>query len=190
MASVTSTYISPEEYLERERKAEFRSEYFRGEIIAMSGGSRYHGRIITNLVRELGQQLKHRDCNVYSSDLRVAVSSAGMYAYPDVVVTCGEEKFIDETLDTLLNPIVVVEVSSDSTKKYDHGQKFESYRSISSLMEYLMIAQDKVHVEQYARQPDDHWLLTDHRDATSCISLASVGIELRLSDVYEKVGIS
>jgi Uma2 family endonuclease len=183
MATSAKAPISPEEYLDRERKAEFRSEYFRGQIIAMAG----HGRIVTNLVREFGHQLRQRDCNVYSSDLRVSVSQAGLYAYPDVVVTCGEEKFLDATLDTLLTPAVIVEVLSESTKKYDRGQKFESYRAAASLSEYLTVAQDKMHVEHYRREPDGGWSLNEHTDAGSRMRLESVGVELQLSDLYEKV---
>lgn len=187
MATPAAAHISPEEYLERERKAEFRSEYFRGEMVAMSGATRWHGRIVTNLVRDLGQQLRSRDCNVYSSELRVCISETGVYAYPDIVVTCGEENFRDSTLDTLLNPVVIVEVLSTSTENYDRGAEFESYRSIPSLMEYLMVAQDKTHLEQYTRQPNGRWLLADHSDPSTRMHLECLGIDLQLADVYEKV---
>ncbi len=186
MATPASAYLSPEEYLERERKAEFRSEYFHGEVIAMSGASRWHGRIVTNLIRDLSQQLRLRDCNVYSSELRVSVRRAKAYVYPDIVVTCGQEEFVDAMLDTLLNPAVVVEVLSESTKNHDRGLKFESYRLLPSLMDYVMIAQNKVHVEHYCRQADG-WLLAEYSDPASRISLASIGVKLQLSDVYEKV---
>jgi Uma2 family endonuclease len=142
---------------------------------------------VTNVVGELRQQLRTRDCNIYASDLRVCVSQAGLYAYPDIVVTCGEEKFLDGTLDTLLNPAMIVEVLSESTKKYDRGQKFESYRAASSLSEYLTVAQDKVHVEHYTREPDGGWSLTEYSDAASRMRLESIGVELQLSDLYEKV---
>jgi len=110
-----------------------------------------------------------------------------MYAYPDIVITCGEEKFVDATFDTLLNPAVIVEVLSDSTKNYDRGRKFESYRSIPSLSHYITVAQDKKHVEQYTRQPDGSWLLTEYRDSADCLRLESIGAELQLSELYAKV---
>src|SRR5579875_1653741 len=124
MSLPASTLISPEEYLERERKAETRSEYFRGRMFAMAGTSLNHAQIVANLTRELGNQFRNRRCRAVSSELRVGVSPAGLYTYPDVVVTCGEEKFLDAELDTLLNPTVLIEVLSDSTKNYDRGQKF------------------------------------------------------------------
>lgn len=186
MASAANAPISPEEYLERERKAEFRNEYFQGQIVAMGGASRQHGRIVTNLVRELGQRLRKRDCNVYSSDLRVAVTRAGVYAYPDVVVTCGEEKFLDATFDTLLNPAAIIEVLSESTQHYDRGRN-ESYRSLPSLMEYITVAQDRIHVEQSTRQGDGRWLLTESSDPAGRIQLESLGVDLVLSELYEKV---
>ena len=187
MSTLQSTYITPEEYLARERKAETKSEYFRGEMFAMAGASRRHGLIITNLVRELSQRLRKRECNVYSTDLRVAVSLVGLYTYPDVVIVCGKESFADDQLDTLLNPTIIIEVLSDSTRDYDRGQKFESYRTLPSLKEYLTVAQDKVHVEQWTRQQDQRWLLTEYGDPSAMLSVESIAVELRLSDIYEKV---
>ena len=187
MATPANASVTPEDYLERERAAEFRSEYLRGEILAMAGGSRRHGRIVTNLVREIGQQIRPRNCSVYSSDLRVCMSQAGLYAYPDIVVTCGEEQFLDATLDTLLNPAVIIEVLSESTKKYDRGQKFESYRSASSLSEYIIVEQDSMHVEHYTRQPNGEWLLAEYTARDTRMTLPFIGVELRFSDIYEKV---
>lgn len=185
MSTLTKTYITPEEYLERERKAETKSEYFQGGIFAIAGASRRHGCIVTNLVRELSESTRKRPCNVYTSDLRVA--TAGLYTYPDVVVVCGEEKYIDAQLDTLLNPTLIVEVLSDSTKDYDRGQKFESYRTLPSLREYLTVAQDKTHVEHYTKQPDQRWLSTEYSDPAARIRLDSIEVELLVSEVYEKV---
>lgn len=187
MSTLQNTYVTPEEYLERERKAETRSEYFRGEIFAMAGASRQHARIVTNLVRELSERLRKRPCNVYSSDLRVAVGQTGFYTYPDVTVVCGEEKFADGHLDTLLNPIVIIEVLSESTKDYDRGQKFESYRTLPSLMEYLTVAQDKIHVEHWLRQEDQRWILTEYGDRNATIALPCIDAQLSIADMYEKV---
>ena len=190
MATQAGTYLSPEEYLELERKAETKSEYFRGEMFAMAGASRRHGLIVTNLVREISQRTRNRACTVYSGDLRLCVAAAGLYTYPDVVAVCGEEKYADSEFDTLLNPTVIIEVLSDSTRDYDRGQKFEHYRTIPSLKEYLTVAQDRAHIEHYVRQPDDRWLLTEYRGCTATLTVESLSIELPLSDIYEKVDLA
>jgi len=187
MSSAPTRYITPEEYLEQERKAETRSEYFQGEVFAIAGASRRHGRIVSNLVAELSRQLNNRDCNVYSNDLRLAVSQAGLYAYPDVMVVCGEEQVADRHDDMLLNPTLLIEVLSKSTKNYDRGQKFESYRKLASLREYLTVAQDKIQVEQWMRQPDDRWMLKEYFESDARIALLSTGVELQLSDIYRKI---
>jgi Uma2 family endonuclease len=135
MSLQTKTYISPEEYLALERKAEYKSEYFAGEMFAMSGASPRHVLIVTNVVAELRSQLKQRPCTVYSTDLRVRVSPTGFYTYPDVVVVCDQPQFADEQRDTLINPTFIVEVLSESTKDYDRGEKFEHYRTLVSLKE-------------------------------------------------------
>ncbi len=190
MATLPSSRITSEDYLERERKAETKSEYFRGEIFAMAGASTRHVLIVTNLVRELSQTLRQRPCNVYSTDLRLKVSAAGLYTYPDVMVACGEEKYADEHADTLLNPSLIVEVLSESTKNYDRGQKFENYRTLSSLMEYLTVGQDEAHVEQWIRQPDQRWLLTEYTSPAAAIPLQSLSVELQVRDIYEKVDLA
>jgi Uma2 family endonuclease len=179
--------ITPEEYLVRERRADAKSEYFEGEMFAMSGASPAHVLVVTNVVRELSGQLRKRDCTVYSTDLRVKVSATGLYTYPDVVVVCGVPQFEDPQADTLLNPKVIVEVLSRTTQDYDRGAKFEQYRSIESFIEYVLIAQDKPHVEHFARQADGRWILSETNHLGDCIDLESIGARLTLADVYEKV---
>ena len=186
MSTVASTFLTPQQYLERERAAEFKSEYYAGEIFAMAGASLAHVTIVTNLVMEIGSRLRQKPCKVYSTDLRLATSPSGLYTYPDVMVICGKPACIDAHLDTVTNPILVIEVLSDSTKNYDRGQKFESYRAIASLMEYVTVSQDKMHVEVHTRQSDDTWLLRDVRDSGP-VKLQSIGVELQLADIYEKV---
>ena len=137
MSVRTKPFITPEEYLERERAAEFKSEYYNGEIFAMSGGSRNHVLIAGNCQMALRSALKDKGCLVFQSDLRVHIPSNDLYTYPDVVVVCGEEQYLDNQKDTLVNPVLVVEVLSPSTESYDRGQKFEFYRSIASLQEYV-----------------------------------------------------
>ena len=123
MPTVPKHYVTPEAYLEQERKDEWRSEYFDGEAFAMSGASRYHALIVTNFIGELRQKLRERPCNVYSQSLRLRVSPTGVYTYPDIVVTCGEEQFLDESNDTLLNPVLIIEARSDSTKDLRPGRQ-------------------------------------------------------------------
>ena len=187
MSVQPKTRITPEEYVSIERKATYRSEYFAGEMFAMAGASREHNRIVTNVVVALDNQLKDRPCNVYSSDMRVKVSDTGLHTYPDVVVTCGEEKFVDERNDNLLNPLLIVEVLSNSTEAYDRGKKFEHYQQIDSFSEYLLIAQSLCRVEQYFRQKKAQWLYTETRDADGIVKLYSIDCELTLKDIYAKV---
>ncbi len=187
MSTLPKTKYTPEEYLELERAAEYKSEYFNGEIFAMSGASRRHVLIVTNLVREFSLQLKKRDCEVYAADMCVRVSPAGLYTYPDVIVVCGEAKFSDEQKDTLTNPNVLVEVLSEFTKDYDRGGEFEQYRTLESFKEYVLVAQDKPHVEHFMRQPDNRWLLTETNKLEDSIELSSIGCTLALTEIYDKV---
>lgn len=179
--------VSPEEYLERERAAETKSEYRNGEIVAMAGASVRHAVIISNLVIELGSRLRKRPCNVFSTDLRSAARAANLFAYPDVMVVCGPPELADERQDILLNPVIIVEVLSKSTANYDRSEKFASYRTIPSLKEYLTVAQDGIHIEQHVRQPDERWVLAEFTDPAATLRLESIGVELRVGDVYENI---
>ena len=180
---------SAEEYLAFDRASDAKSEFLDGTIYAMGGATARHVQIVGNVARELGNQLRDKPCVVYSTDLRVQVSQAGLYAYPDVIVVCGEPTFIDNKLDTLTNPLLIVEVLSDSTKNYDRGEKFERYRSIKSFREYVLIAQDKIHIEQYIRQDDGSWVLRETDSLNGIIELASMGCRLAVAEVYLKVSI-
>lgn len=175
------------EYLEWERSQEERHEYLDGEIVAMGGASARHSLIVTNLAGELRFRLRDRPCQVHSNDLRVRVSETGLYTYPDVLVVCGEPTFTDDRFDTLLDPWVIFEVLSASTEAIDRGRKFEHYRRLSSLRDYLLVAQDRRHVEHYTRQPDGRWSLGDVEGDGGVIALGSLDCELPLSEVYEKV---
>jgi Uma2 family endonuclease len=179
--------LTPEEYLEIERKAEFKSEYFNGEIFAMAGASRPHNRIVSNIIRTLDTQLLKRDCNIYPSDMRVKIKKIGKYTYPDVVVTCGKEIFEDDHVDTLLNPVVIFEILSDSTEAYDRGKKFQHYQFIESLAEYILITPDAIRVEQYVRQNDKTWVYDSYQNIDDVVKLDSVGCELALKELYVKV---
>lgn len=187
MSSAPNRHLTPQEYLALERRAEYRSEYFRGEMFAMTGGSRRHSLVGSNLLFRLREQLRSRPCEVHHADLRVKVSASGLYTYPDIVVFCGEPQLEDEAQDTLLNPVAVIEVLSPSTEDYDRGVKFRHYRHIPSLMEYVLISQAECHVERFSRQPDETWVLWETSDLQATLALPAVACELRLAEIYEKV---
>src|SRR5436853_4833370 len=187
MASHPKNLLAPGDYLAFDRQCEYKNEYFAGEVFAMTGASREHNLIVANIVRTLGNQLLERDCNVYPSDLRVKIQQIEKYTYPDVIVTCGEEQFEDEHRDTLLNPVVIIEVLSESTEAYDRGKKFEGYQYIDSLVEYVLVAQDQHRIERYVRQQDKTWTYSEFHALSDVIQLASIGCELALKDIYAKV---
>lgn len=187
MATQPKPYLSPEDYLDLERAAPYKSEYFAGEIFARSGASRRHNVIVTNLIAELRGQLRGRPCEVYPSDMRVTVRPTGLYTYPDVVVVCGPPAFDDAHTDTLLNPTVLFEVLSESTEGYDRGRKFEHYRQLASLQEYVLVAQEQYHVEHYARQADGRWLLSETNDPGETLHLPSLACDLALAEVYDRI---
>jgi Uma2 family endonuclease len=187
MSAVPKPYLTPQEYLARERRAETKSEYLRGEVFAMSGASRKHNLIATNVAGELRQRLRERPCEVYQGDMRVRVSPTGLYTYPDVTVVCGEPEFEDAEVDTLLNPKVLVEVLSPTTADYDRGGKFTHYRRLRSLHEYVLISQDRPLVEHYVRQGQDEWLLTEQSSLPDTLVLPSIQCQLPLSEIYLKV---
>ena len=190
MATVAAqTYFTPEEYIALERKAHFKSEYFDGHIIAMSGASRQHNLIVTNISAELHLQFKGRGCEVYTNDMRVRPSPRDTYVYPDVVVVCGEPEFEDDVFDTLLNPIVIVEVLSPSTEAYDRGEKFTRYKHLASLQEYILVSQDKVSVEHHRRH-STQWVLSHYRALEEVLRLPAIGCELPLRDIYARVTVT
>ncbi len=179
--------LTPAEYLALERQSETKSDYWNGEVYALAGTSRAHGLIVANLTFSLVGQLKKRPCEVYPGDMRVKAAAHAAYTYPDVVVVCGRPEFEDSERDTLLNPTVLIEVLSPSTEAYDRGAKFEAYRSLPSLADYLLVAQDRAVVELYTRQADDRWLLTTFTGLEAVVQIESIGCELRLADLYDKV---
>jgi Uma2 family endonuclease len=181
------TYVSPDEYLRLERQAEYKNEYLNGEIFAMSGASRQHNLLTVNIGAELNRQLKGKPSEAYMSDMRVKVRSSTFYTYPDVAVVCGEPQFEDKEVDTLLNPTLLVEVLSQSTERCDRIAKTSYYRTIDSLQEYLLVAQHWFRVEQYLRQPNGQWSLTEYTSPDEAVQLPSIDCVLRLSDIYDKV---
>jgi Uma2 family endonuclease len=189
MSSQPKPRLTEEQYLEMERAAETKSEFLDGEMFAMGGARSSHNRLVWNLIEELGPQLRSGPCRGYPSDMRVRVPSSGLYTYPDVIVVCGQPQFLDDREDTLLNPSLIVEVLSPSTEAYDRGRKFEHYKSIASLKEYLLVASDRVHLDLYTRQATGQWLLTSASGPEGAIDLGSVGCRLTTTGLYRDVGI-
>lgn len=187
MSTAPRRHFTVEEYLNFERGVDTKHEYHDGEIFAMGGASEAHVLIVTNITGELRSQLKRRPCKVYSTDMRLKVSPTGLYTYPDVMAVCGDARIEGDDLDTLLNPTIVVEVLSESTEDYDRATKFDHYRKIGSLTDYLLVAQDKPEIEQRTRRPDGTWSSTQAAGLTAAVRLHSIGCELRLSEVYDKV---
>ena len=189
MAALPKTLISPQEYLEQARKAEYKSEYLNGEVFAMSGARHAHVLLESNLVSGLNVALRDRPCQVYTSNMRVRVNPTGayMYCYPDLTVTCEKPKFEDGELDTLLNPRFLIEILSDSTEKRDRRVKAPLYRKVESLQEYLLVSQHEPHVERYTRQPNGEWLFQEADGLDASIQLTSLGVTLKLSEIYRQV---
>lgn len=179
--------VSEAEYLAFEQASEGRHEFINGQIIAISGASRAHVLIVSMTVHLLMSQLRGKPCEVYANDMRVKVAPSGLYTYPDVAVVCADPQFTDDPLDTLLNPTVIVEVLSPSTEAYDRGEEFRSYRKISTLQHYLLIAQDRPSIERYTRQPKGEWLLTEVIGINETIALPAINCTLALAEIYERV---
>ena len=188
MSSQPKRLLTPEEYLEIERKAECKSGYYKGVMFAMPGGGSAHNLIAGDVYARLNSHVRERACYVYNSDMRVLVSPTGLYTYPDVTALCGERQFLDDRRDTLLNPGIIVEVLSPSTEAYDRGRKFEQYSSLQSLRAYVMIASDRIHVDLYTRQPSGKWLLMRADRLEDTLDLETIGCRLTLAEIYEKAG--
>lgn len=183
---IVERLYTPEEYLAQERVSETKNEFYQGEIIPMPGASREHNFIAGNIYLFLRLLFRGRSEEVFQNDMRVRVSESGLYTYPDVVVA-DAPIFEDAEVDTLLNPIVIFEVLSKSTEQKDRGDKFEQYRNIGSLTEYILVSQDRCRVEQFTRQPDGTWLYRAYANIADMLQIESIDCELLLKDVYEKV---
>ncbi len=189
MSTPKTDLITPAEYLEIERKAETKSEYIDGRMYAMSGASEAHNIITLNIGSELRSQLRGRPCRAYVADMRVKVSATGAYTYPDVVAVCGERQLEDEHVDTLQNPTVIIEVLSRSTEAFDRGEKFFHYGQIESLQEYVLVAQDRIHVDHYVRD-GERWVFSSISKVNGRLVLPSVGCDVSLAQIYENVDFS
>lgn len=184
MDNLARKFLTEEEYLNHERNSNTKNEFFRGEIFAMAGAKEKHNLIVTNLIRDLSTALKKTACRVYPSDMRVKVSASGLYTYPDISLVCEKPNFADGRNDTLLNPSVIIEVLSDSTESYDRGKKFELYRTLSSLKEYILISSDQKKLESFLNRTDG-WILQESGTGNSFL-IRSLNILLDIEDIYDK----
>jgi Uma2 family endonuclease len=176
---------SEKEYLELEREAEYKSEYYQGEIFAMAGASYDHNRIVESLSVEFGLHLKGKSCSSLSRDMRLHIPETGLYTYPDLLIFCGEPELLDDQMDTIVNPSVIVEVLSVTTAGYDRGEKFHLYRSIPSLQEYVLVDSLSISVEVWAKNESGIWYLAcEAHSLEERVTLTSLNLQLKLSDVY------
>ena len=180
-------HYSPEEYLALEEKAEFKSEYYQGEIFAMAGASANHNRIVGNLHANLHASLAPKDCEVFMSDLRVRVETHDLFTYPDVAIVCGGLEFYKNRDDTILNPFILFEVLSKSTEGYDHGKKFAFYRAIPGLKEYVLVDQYNIHIERFSLGDAGKWVLTEFYEKDERLTFDYLEVQIPLTAVYRRV---
>ena len=187
MSAQVQPRLSPQQYLEIERAATTRSEYYHGRMFAMSGGTYNHSRIGSNLLAELHYALKKSRCVVVSNDLRIRVAPDGLYTYPDMAAVCGKPEFADDQRDTLVNLILIVEVLSPSTEAYNGGFKASQYRTLSSLHEYALVSQAEARIEIFRRQDTGDWLLAEYAGMEAVCRFNSVNAKIALADVYDRI---
>lgn len=188
MTAMPKKKLTEAEYLAIERNAEFKSEFYRGEMFAMAGASRQHNELKENLVAEIGGQLKGGPSRTFSSQMRVKVEGIGFYTYPDIVIVSDNQELEHiDGVDTLLNPQVVIEILSEATESYDRGAKFAQFQKLTSVREYVLVSQESVRVERFVRQPDETWVLTTFDNPDGEFSLATVPVRVPLADVYRGV---
>lgn len=187
MAAERVPLYTPEQYLEMEEDAEYKSEYISGEILAMAGATPRHVTINNNIASELHSRFKGRPCNAYANDLRVTVVATGLRTYPDVVAVCGEPQFHPDDKNSLTNPTALIEVLSPKTETFDRGEKFAHFRRLESLQDYVLVSQDRMRVEHYARQPDGRWIFAELSEPSHRLDLMSVDCQIPLSEIYDKI---
>ncbi|MFN0101265.1 MAG: Uma2 family endonuclease [Bryobacteraceae bacterium] len=187
MASQSIPRLTEAEYLAIEAKAEFKSEFFQGEMFAMAGASPDHNRIQGDFFNELSNRLEQCGCEVFTSDARIRVAAIGLYTYPDISIARGGAQFLDGVTGTLLNPAVIVEVLSPSTEAYDRGAKFQRYRALSSITEYILVSQDAPLVEVLSRNADETWTPRSYSGLSDSCRIESLDIEVPLARIYRRV---
>jgi Uma2 family endonuclease len=187
MIATEKRTVSPEEYLASERQALDKTEFFNGELIPMAGATRNHNRIKENVNGKIIQHLEEANCQSFSSDMRVHLPETGLYAYPDIVIVCGEPQLLPDDFDNLLNPAVVLEVLSEGTEDYDRGRKFLRYRSIPSLQEYVLIDSQRVEVEVWRRNGLGQWTLMEQTtDLAGQFTIQTIGLTISIGQTYAR----
>jgi len=176
--------FSQEEYLQWEKDTDSKHEFFRGEIFAMSGASRRHNKLFSNLFIEIGVRLKGKPCQPYGSDMRIHIPQNTLYTYPDISIICGEPIMSETDQDSIIEPKVIIEILSRSTKNYDRGDKFKLYRDIPSLKEYLLVDSDSISIEAFRINDKGNWELEEIKSAGGLLNIPSVGVEIPLTDIY------
>ena len=179
------SFVSAEVYLERERSVPEKHEYYQGEIFAMSGSSLQHVIISRNIMVALANKLKGKSCQPYGNDLRIHIPSNTLYTYPDLTVICGDPVMTDDRFDTAINPTILIEILSPSTRNYDMGIKFRLYRGIETLQEYILIDSEAVYVERHRRQDNNSWLLTELTGGAAVMKLDAIATSISLHEIYE-----
>jgi Uma2 family endonuclease len=186
MIRPTKKIFTPAEYLAMEQVADYKSEYYNGKIFAMSGGTADHSIIKVNLVVELGQHLRDNPCHLFNSDMRLFIKKSEMFTYPDAMVVCGKIEFAPKRNDAITNPVLIVEVLSESTRDYDRGAKFNFYKQIPTLQEYIVVESESAHVERY-RRAGDLWTIETYDDLEATVHLESIPGTIPLKQIYSKV---
>ena len=187
MSALPKSKLSPSQYVAIENAAEFRSEFFDGEMFAMAGASMSHNRILRNLLAELHNRLKGGHCEPLAVDQRCKVDRTGLYTYPDILIVCGQPEISADDPMSITNPSAILEILSSATKNYDRGAKFRNYQQIPSLVEYVLVAQDEAVIERFIRQGDGSWGLVSFVGLDAELALTSVPVRIPLSEIYSGV---
>lgn len=183
-------YITEEEYLQRERMSTSKHEYYNGRIYAMAGASEDHNLIAMNIAAILRARVRGTTCRAYPSDMRVKVLQTGLNTYPDFTIVCGTPQFVNlEKRDTLTNPTIIIKILSPSTESYDRGEKFQHYRTIDTLQEYILVAQNKHRIERFVRHDSNEWVLSDIAGIEASLPLSVLQAHIPLAEIYEQVPI-
>ncbi len=180
-------YFTEKEYLDSERLALDKHEFYKGDIFAMSGASISHNKISKNILVDLGTKLKGKSCEPFGSDLRIHIPKNTLYTYPDISIICGEIETTDDKFDTVTNPSVIIEILSESTKNYDKGGKFTLYREIESLKEYILIDSESIMVEKFIKNTDNSWQLTEYKKLEDFFTIDTVEIRMEITTIYTGV---
>jgi Uma2 family endonuclease len=188
MTAQPMRYVTEEEYLQRERASTSKHEYYGGHIYAMAGASEEHNLIAMNIAALLRARVRGSSCRAYPSDMRVKVLQTGLNTYPDFTVVCDPPEFVNpEKRDTLTNPSLIIEILSPSTESYDRGEKFQHYRTIDTLQEYILVAQNKYRIERFVRHASNEWILSDVAGIEAVLPLSTLQIQIPLAEIYEQV---